>query len=185
MATKKGGKRPPASRSVAAAGKTAKKAGRAPAKPNKAAPARAGRSSDALQQSSFMATAQGEAKTVIYVHGIGNKPTAEVLRCQWDQALFGRGMGERTRLAYWVNRDRYPTPEPGTCGERDQGPTINQAEQRVLSALGVAPSRRDLGELADALADSPAENEMHARHARGDGRHRYAATRPRQARTAR
>lgn len=160
MATKKGGKRPPSSRSVATAGKTAKKAGRVPAKPDKAASPRAAKSSDALQRSDFMATAQGEAKTVIYVHGIGNKPIAEVLRCQWDKALFGRGMGERTRLAYWVNRDRYPTPEPGSCSDRDQGPTINQAEQRVLSALGVAPSRRDLGELADALADTPAENRM-------------------------
>lgn len=159
MATKKGGKRPPSSRGVATSGKTAKKAGRAPAKSSKAASPRAAKS-DALQQSGFMAAAQGEAKTVIYIHGIGNKPTAEVLRCQWDKALFGRGMGERTRLAYWVNRDRYPTPEPGTCGDRDQGPTINQAEQRVLSALGVAPSRRDLGELADALAGTPAESEM-------------------------
>ena len=44
-----------------------------------------------------MAAAQGEAKTVIFIHGIGNKPTQEVLRCQWDKALFGRGMGERTR----------------------------------------------------------------------------------------
>ena len=159
MATKKGSKRPSLSRGVAAAGKAVKNAGRAPAKPRKTASPRAAKS-DALQQSGFMAAAQGEAKTVVYVHGIGNKPTAEVLRCQWDKALFGRGMGERTRLAYWVNRDRYPTPEPGTCGDRDQGPTINQAEQRVLSALGVAPSRRDLGELADALAVTPAESEM-------------------------
>jgi hypothetical protein len=113
-----------------------------------------------LQKSDFMAAAQGEAKTVLYIHGIGNKPTQEVLRCQWDKALFGRGMGERTRLAYWVNRERYPTPEPGTCGDRDQGPTLNQAEQRVLSALGVAPSRDDLERLASTLADSPAEAAM-------------------------
>ncbi|MFT3762339.1 MAG: S8 family peptidase [Pseudoxanthomonas sp.] len=104
--------------------------------------------------------AQGEARTVVYIHGIGNKPPAEVLRCQWDHALFGRAMGERTRLAYWVNRDRYPTPEAGTCNDRDQGPTVNQAEQRVLSALGATPDRRDLGELADALADSKQEQEL-------------------------
>lgn len=159
MAAKKGGKRPPTSHSVAAAGKTTKKVSKASAGARRAASPKANQS-NALQRSGFMAAAQGEAKTVIYIHGIGNKPTAEVLRCQWDKALFGRGMGERTRLAYWVNRDRYPTPEPGTCGDRDQGPTINQAEQRVLSALGVAPSRRDLGELADALAATPAESEM-------------------------
>lgn len=159
MAAKKGGKRPPSSRDVAAAGKTAKKVGKASAQARKAASPKANRS-NALQRSDFMAAAQGEAKTVIYIHGIGNKPTAEVLRCQWDKALFGRGMGERTRLAYWVNRERYPTPEPGTCGNRDEGPTINQAEQRILSALGVAPSSRDLDELADALATTPAESAM-------------------------
>ena len=155
MAVKKTGKRAAGS----APKKMAKKGGKRPAAAQGRQALKATKS-DALERSAFMAAAQGEAKTVIYVHGIGNKPTQEVLRCQWDKALFGRGMGERTRLAYWVNRDRYPTPEPGTCGDRDQGPTINQAEQRVLSALGVAPSRHDLGELADALADSPAESAM-------------------------
>ena len=155
MAAKKGGKRPSTTRSIAGAGKTAGKGGQAA----KSSASRTGQAT-ALQRSDFMATAQGEAKTVIYVHGIGNKPTSEVLRCQWDKALFGRGMGERTRLAYWVNRDRHPTPEAGTCGDRDQGPTINQAEQRILSALGIAPSLRDLDELADALASTPAESEM-------------------------
>lgn len=116
--------------------------------------------SHALQRSDFMASAQGEAKTVLYIHGIGNKPTPEVLRCQWDKALFGRGMGERTRLAYWVNRLRYPSPEIATCSDRDEGPTVNQAQQRMLSALGVTPGNRDLGELADALANTPAESAM-------------------------
>ena len=115
------------------------------------------RRTDALERSGFMAAAQGDAKTVIYVHGMGNKPVQETLRCQWDQALFGRGMGERTRLAYWVNRVRYPTPEPGSCGDRDEGPTLNHAEQHLLSALAIEPDRRDLGELAEALAQSPAE----------------------------
>ncbi len=135
----------------------AAKAGKAKAKTGDGkAPAQ----SRALEESAFMAAAQGEAKTVIFIHGIGNKPTQEVLRCQWDKALFGRGMGERTRLAYWVNRERYPTPEIASCGDRDEGPTLNQAEQRVLSALGVAPTRQDLGELADALADTREENAL-------------------------
>mgnify|MGYP003608569617 FL=1 len=103
----------------------AAKAGKAKAKTGDGkAPAQ----SRALEESAFMAAAQGEAKTVIFIHGIGNKPTQEVLRCQWDKALFGRGMGERTRLAYWVNRERYPTPEIASCGDRDEGPTLNQAE---------------------------------------------------------
>src|SRR5512132_3769927 len=43
--------------------------------------------------------------TVIYVHGIGNKPEASILKCQWDRALFDAEMGDRTRLAYWVDRE--------------------------------------------------------------------------------
>lgn len=101
--------------------------------------------------------AQGQARTVVYIHGIGNKPPAEVLRCQWDRALFGRAMGERTRMAYWVNRERYPSPEPGDCQDQDRGPVLNQAEQRMLSALGVAPQLADLRQLADTLATSNAE----------------------------
>ncbi len=101
--------------------------------------------------------AQGQARTVVYIHGIGNKPPAEVLRCQWDRALFGRAMGERTRMAYWVNRERYPSPEPGDCQDQDRGPVLNQVEQRMLSALGVAPQLADLRQLADTLASSDAE----------------------------
>jgi hypothetical protein len=116
--------------------------------------------SESLARAGYLAAAQGQAKTVVYIHGIGNKPPADVLRCQWDMALFGRSMGERTRMAYWVNRARYPTAEPGTCADRDEGPTVNQAEQRILAALGVMPERRDLGQLVDALADSPREKAM-------------------------
>ena len=57
--------------------------------------------------------------TVIYVHGIGNKPSQSVLKCQWDKALFGIEMGDRSRLAYWVDRERYPEPTAGTCGSGD------------------------------------------------------------------
>jgi subtilisin family serine protease len=59
------------------------------------------------------------ARTIVYVHGIGNKPREAVLKCQWDTALFGHAMGDRTRLAYWVNRDYYPVPEDATCASPD------------------------------------------------------------------
>ena len=48
--------------------------------------------------------------TIVYVHGIGNKPPASVLKCQWDTALFGKAVGDRSRMAYWVNREIYPLP---------------------------------------------------------------------------
>jgi subtilisin family serine protease len=94
--------------------------------------------------------------TVIYIHGIGNKPEASILKCQWDRALFSAEMGDRTRLAYWVDRERYPSPEEATCadGERLRPPepewpeiggasiksareaaTLRPADQRRLDAI--------------------------------------------------
>src|SRR5687768_11181878 len=60
------------------------------------------------------------ANTVIYVHGIGNKPPPAVLKCQWDKALFGTDLGDRSRMTYWVNRELYPTPLDETCSSGDQ-----------------------------------------------------------------
>ncbi len=66
------------------------------------------------------AAAEG-ARTIVYVHGIGNKPPASVLKAQWDQALFEFDLGERSRLAYWVDRDRYPVAEAGVASGGDYG----------------------------------------------------------------
>jgi hypothetical protein len=59
--------------------------------------------------------AQPEAQTIVYIHGIGNKPPPATLKCQWDNALFGVELGDRSRLAYWVHREFYPTPTADTC----------------------------------------------------------------------
>ncbi|MFB6517235.1 hypothetical protein [Streptomyces sp. NPDC056401] len=49
--------------------------------------------------------------TVVYVHGNGNKVRKELLKAQWDKALFGTDMGEASRMAYWAPV-RYDTPLP-------------------------------------------------------------------------
>jgi hypothetical protein len=51
--------------------------------------------------------------TVIFVHGIGNKPAPASFKKQWDVALFGTDMGARTRVAYWADI-RYPQPLSGS-----------------------------------------------------------------------
>jgi len=79
----------------------------------------------------------GRARSILYVHGIGNKPRAEVLKCQWDQALFGFGLGERSRLAYWVNRVTYPDPWPATCAEEDRT-TVGETQPASIRTRGVA-----------------------------------------------
>ncbi|GAO07835.1 hypothetical protein NCG97_34345 [Streptomyces lydicamycinicus] len=48
---------------------------------------------------------------VVYVHGNGNKVRSELLKSQWDTALFGRDMAEASRMAYWAPV-RYPEPLP-------------------------------------------------------------------------
>ena len=60
-----------------------------------------------------------DAQTAVYVHGIGNKPEASILKCQWDMALFGTAVGDRSRMAYWVNREYYPVPAEATCASPD------------------------------------------------------------------
>ncbi len=40
---------------------------------------------------------------VIYMHGIGDHPAPEVLKSDWDRALFGKDMGTTTAFAYWAD----------------------------------------------------------------------------------
>ncbi|MFZ3492912.1 hypothetical protein ACODT5_06695 [Streptomyces sp. 5.8] len=49
--------------------------------------------------------------TVVYVHGNGNKVRKELLKAQWDRALFAADMGAASRMAYWAPV-RYGTPLP-------------------------------------------------------------------------
>ncbi|MER6312082.1 hypothetical protein ABT180_39640, partial [Streptomyces sp. NPDC001657] len=49
--------------------------------------------------------------SVVYVHGNGNKVRSDLLKSQWDTALFGRDMGAASRMAYWAPV-RYPAPLP-------------------------------------------------------------------------
>ena len=102
--------------------------------------------------------------TVIYVHGIGNKPEASILKCQWDRALFHIEMGDRTRMVYWVDRERYPTPEPATCADSDEprppaqewpgygGSSVKGLTDRADDDATLTPiQRKQLGSLADRL----------------------------------
>jgi len=103
--------------------------------------------------------AQPNAHTIIYVHGIGNKPPASVLKCQWDNALFNVEMGDRTRLVYWVNREYYPLPSDETCIAEDDV-HIDDDEittQSILALAQRAPADEDAAIKAeiDALTSDP------------------------------
>jgi hypothetical protein len=47
--------------------------------------------------------------SIVYVHGNGNKIRENLLKSQWDVALFDQDMGAATRMAYWAPL-RYPQP---------------------------------------------------------------------------
>ncbi|MFJ8649507.1 alpha/beta fold hydrolase [Streptomyces sp. NPDC093546] len=106
---------------------------------------------------------------VIYVHGNGNKVRAELLKSQWDQALFGRDMGEVSRMAYWAPL-RYDTPLPDSepdpldgapeAFEEMPGPTAVEAPEEFVARTlgeswfesgGAAPEGPWTGEAGDPL----------------------------------
>jgi hypothetical protein len=92
------------------------------------------------------------------VHGIANKPIASVLKCQWDLALTRTQLGDRSRMAYWVNRTRYPTPLRQTCAD---GGLITSAVEEGGSLLLARAASMDSGTVmareVDLLARDPAE----------------------------
>jgi subtilisin family serine protease len=99
---------------------SARRKARSTASPSSRSKARSKRPSAKRTLAAAMTTGDaGRAATIVYVHGIGNKPTADILKCQWDEALFGFNLGERSRLAYWVNRIFYPEPTQASCKMAD------------------------------------------------------------------
>lgn len=106
------------------------------------------------------APASGKAQTIVMIHGLANKPPEDVLKCQWDRALFGFDLGERSRLAYWVNRERYPQPEETTC---EDGDLIDVGEPPA-SEMGALSLRRaelpSVEEEVEDLAESEAERAL-------------------------
>ncbi|WP_406277067.1 hypothetical protein OHT93_34280 [Streptomyces sp. NBC_00191] len=61
---------------------------------------------------------------LIYVHGNGNKVRPELLKSQWDTALFGRDMGDSSRMAYWASL-RYDKPLPDHRPDPLQGGPVD------------------------------------------------------------
>jgi hypothetical protein len=110
-------------------------------------------------KSKAAAEALDNAKTIIHVHGIGNKPPAEVLKCQWDTALMGFDLGERSRLAYWVNRAYYPEPSKGSCATGDlvSSEDLNAVTATPDMTVGAASGSTDLSTEISRLAHDSAE----------------------------
>jgi len=135
---------------------------RASARPTAKAGTKRARAVDAQPMPAAGAAPAGAA-TIVYIHGIGNKPPASVLKGQWDQALFEFDLGERTRMAYWVDRERYPVPleELATSGDYSDGsedtPQGEVSPRAVRAPWDTERERDHMEEHVTELVGSPNE----------------------------
>ncbi|MGO4549525.1 S8 family serine peptidase [Lysobacter sp. 2RAF19] len=119
----------------------------------------AGRASKAVKEVGADPT---KARTAVYIHGIGNHPEEQVLVIRWDRALFGKDMGDRTRMAYWVNRARYP--QPSSCDCIDPKCACHDPEEafrtKKVLAVGTPDPQHELDEAVKAITSDPAQQEF-------------------------
>ena len=97
---------------------------------------------------------KNDESIVIYVHGVGEHPPREQIKQQWDLALFGRELGERSRMAYWCDLVHPPQAGLSAKGKRvakgkadsadtwreqlsdHQSTEVSDFETRLLEQLG-------------------------------------------------
>ncbi|WP_374985271.1 hypothetical protein [Streptomyces fradiae] len=101
---------------------------------------------------------------IVYVHGGGPKPRADLLRAEWDRALLGRDANGTSFLAYWAPLlhpeplpDREPDPmegrpgaaaraEAGAVGGSDTGAVGGRGAGAVGRAVGGSDTGAESGE---------------------------------------
>ena len=84
--------------------------------------------------------------TAIYIHGIGNKPKPEQLKHEWDQALFGKDMGQKSKMAYWASL-RYQHPLPHSQLEGIEPGQLESLDNPVPGQEGMSQAEVDPIEL--------------------------------------
>jgi hypothetical protein len=89
-----------------------------------------------------------DSSPVLYIHGIGEQPPPEDLKREWDLALFGREMGDRTRMAYWADILHGDQSTRKTRAAR-AGNSMNL--DTLLTEAGVAFDNDEARSLAQAL----------------------------------
>jgi hypothetical protein len=96
-------------------------------------------------------TADGHAtgSIVVYVHGIGPQGAKADLKLEWDLALFGRNLGDRSRMARWADILHPGGPATRGVGARSEARGIDPRE--ALARAGVDPGDEDAQRLAAEL----------------------------------
>lgn len=77
----------------------------------------------------------GTDSLVIYIHGNGKKPKPDDLKLEWDLALFGRDMGQRTRMAYWADLLHGAEYQESTVSSRSASNKVDI--EGALNAAGI------------------------------------------------
>lgn len=92
----------------------------------------------------------GAQPTIVYVHGAGNKPPAEMLKRAWDNDLFHRDMGGQTIMAHYADLLH---GRPGTIGadacsiDEALASLFSEASTEVVTA-GQTPVLGDVSQFA-------------------------------------
>lgn len=99
---------------------------------------------------------------VIYVHGSGNQVRPELLTSRWDDALFGRDMGDSSSMAYWASvRHEAPVPDSGPDPLDGRPGSVKDAEDEMPAPVRDEPPEefvaRTLGEAWFESASPPPE----------------------------
>lgn len=93
-----------------------------------------------------------ETPEVVYVHGIGEHPSPDETKRQWDLATFGQGMGSKTEMAYWADlRDQQ---RRRTRNASDDGDELDL--KSLVKSTGIDSKNKDAVEFARALAEAVA-----------------------------
>ncbi|MEU7581081.1 hypothetical protein AB0B50_26165 [Streptomyces sp. NPDC041068] len=90
------------------------------------------------------------ATTFIYVHGAGNKPLESDLKRAWDEDLFERDMGERTRMVYYADllHDRPAAIAADACDASGALGALASAAFADTALLEDAEVRETFGKMA-------------------------------------
>ena len=104
---------------------------------------------------------------VVYIHGIGQQSPPAELKLEWDLALFGRDLGDRSRMAYWADI-LHPASEamPSIAAKRGSASTALDLAA-ALKRAGLDPDDPKVQEMADVLL---ARMGVPARSERGVGK---------------
>ncbi|MES2414510.1 MAG: S8 family serine peptidase [Pseudomonadota bacterium] len=94
---------------------------------------------------------------LIYIHGVGQDEPGDQVKLKWDLALFGRDMGERSRMAYWADLVRPEVLRAGySTASRagDATPGISDIRQAIDEAEVPEKDQREAFRLATGMLES-------------------------------